>query len=40
MQVGDSHVEKDMMRYAVELQERAAAKGTKIYLPVDVVLAK
>ncbi|MEG0006063.1 MAG: phosphoglycerate kinase [Clostridium sp.] len=38
--VGSSLVEADKVEYAGEMLEKAAAKGVKVYLPVDHIVAK
>jgi phosphoglycerate kinase len=40
LNVGKSLVEEDRLTYCKELEEKAKAKGVKLLLPVDVVVAK
>ncbi|MBA4076990.1 MAG: phosphoglycerate kinase [Cyanobacteria bacterium PR.023] len=40
LNVGKSLVEEDRLAYCKELEEKAKAKGVKLILPVDVVVAK
>ena len=40
MGVGDSLLESDYIDYAKEMMEKAAAKGVKLLIPVDTVVAK
>lgn len=39
VEVGDSHVEDDMLDFANQVREKARARGVKFYLPVDCVVA-
>ena len=38
--IGSSLIEKDYIPYAKKLIDQAAAKGVKLHLPLDVVIAK
>jgi len=40
LEVGKSLVEPDQLEYCLELEKKAAAKGVKILLPLDVICAK
>jgi phosphoglycerate kinase len=38
-EVGDSLVEKEMLKFALEIRDKALSQGIKFYLPVDCVVA-